>query len=288
MRKRFLLSLSCTILSLSIWGIDLSQVRFHNEASDTTRLNNLLSDINAMHLSDPGERVLSAGKAFLGTPYVPNTLEGNPELLTVNLDELDCTTFMETALAMAITIGERRTSWRDYIYNLERIRYRNGKINGYPSRLHYFSDWAVDNMHKGFVKDVTPAFNKCSYVIKTIDFMSSNADKYEALSDSINLAGIKTVEMGFRGYRSPYIKTVDVASKSIADGFKNGDIVAFILKDKSLDVGHVGIIIIEDGVPYLLHASSGEGKVTISKNTLADYLKRHRNYMGVRVLRIEE
>lgn len=277
------------VMALQAQAIDMSQIRFHNEATDTTRLNNLLADVANMRLSTPGDRVAAAGKAFLGTPYVAHTLEGEPEMLTINLDELDCTTFLETAVAVALTVGERRNSWRDYVFNLERLRYRNGELNGYPSRLHYLSDWAVNNMHMGLIKDVTPTFDHYAYVIKTLDFMSANADKYEALADSANLAGIKTVEMGYRSHRFPYIKTTDVGSKSTKQELRNGDLIAFILKDKSLDSGHVGIIVKDQGgEPRLMHASSAAGKVVISDISLDEYLKKNRNYIGIRVLRVED
>ncbi len=289
MLKKLLIAYVAALVWTQASAIDMSQVRFHNEASDTSRLTALLADVANMRLATPGERVVAAGRAFLGTPYVAHTLEGSPEMLTINLDELDCTTFMETAVAMALTVGERRNSWRDYVFNLERLRYRSGTLNGYPSRLHYLSDWVVDNQHLGLVKDVTPMFDKYSYVIKTLDFMSTNASKYEALADSANLAGIKTVEMGYRSHRFPYIKTADAASKSTMADLRNGDIVAFILKDKSLDAGHVGIIVKDEkGVPRVMHASSAAGKVVISDISLAEYLKKNHNYIGFRVLRVED
>ena len=43
----------------------------------------------------------------------------------------------------------------DFIKNLETIRYRNGVLDGYPSRLHYFTDWIRNNEQKGLVRDIT-------------------------------------------------------------------------------------------------------------------------------------
>ena len=121
-----------------------TEVRFHNEKSDTTRLTTLLDRAAKMKFKSPEERVAFFGRQFIGTPYGAHTLEGEQEILTVNLDSLDCTTFVETAMALAYTIVEQRTSWRDFIYNLRRLRYRNGEVDGYPSRLHYIADWVVD------------------------------------------------------------------------------------------------------------------------------------------------
>ncbi len=285
--RRLAVSLAA-VAAMHAQAVDYASVRFNNEATDTLRINEVLNHLAQLNLSKPGDIVAAAGYQFVGAPYAANTLEGEDEYLTVNMEEFDCTTFVDNALALAMTINERRESWRDFLYNLESERYRNGTLKGYPSRLHYISDWAVDNMHRGNIKDATPTFPKCSYVIKNLDYMSSHADKYAALADSANLAGIKEVEMGYRSYRFPYIKTVDVSNKKVVPDFRNGDILAFVLKDKSLDVGHMGIVVIKDGAPYVMHASMSLGKVVVTDAPLAEFLKKNRNFIGVRVFRLAD
>ena len=39
--------------------------------------------------------------------------------------------------------------------NLQKIRYRDGVIDGYTSRLHYTSDWIENGVRQGFLEDVT-------------------------------------------------------------------------------------------------------------------------------------
>lgn len=262
-----------------------SQTIFHNEASDTTRLNDMLIEVLAAKPA-PGDAVVMFADKFVGTPYVGGTLEGDSEALRVNLDQLDCTTFAETMMALAMTVDEKRSSWRDFVYNLRNLRYRDGKVNGYPSRLHYIADWAVDNIHRGNFKDVTAQFPRCSYVVKTIDFMSANASKYPALADSANLAQIKRVEIPYRRHRFPLIKTRDLAMKDVGQAFRNGDIVAFTSTVDNLDVSHMGIISMRDGEPYVIHASSSAGKVVVSDVPLDKFVKRNRNFTGVRVFRL--
>lgn len=266
----------------------LANVRFHNEATDTTRINEILIDTYEQNFKDMGERNAYLAKKFIGVPYVGGTLEGSPELVTVNLDELDCTTFVDVVAALSYTVGEGRTSWRDFIYNLERLRYRGGELNGYASRLHYICDWVVDNIHRGNIEDATRMFPRTNYVVRSIDFMSANRDKYPALADSAEFARIKNVEIGYRNHRFPYIKTTDLAAKETKAAFRDGDIVALVTSAKNLDVTHMGIIIKKDGEPYLLHASSSNGKVEISERPLADYMKRNRSLIGVRVLRLRD
>ncbi len=49
----------------------------------------------------------------------------------------------------------------------------------------------------------------------------------------------------------------------------------------------MGLVIFENGEPYLLHASSTDGKVEISQRPLADYMKRSRTVIGLRIARLK-
>lgn len=90
--------------------------------------------------SNESDPMLRIGKSYLGTRYVANTLDRNEvEQLVINTKEVDCLTFVEYTLAQALG-----SSFAD---NLQRIRYRDGIINGYPSRLHYTSDWILSLIH---------------------------------------------------------------------------------------------------------------------------------------------
>ena len=273
-------ALSCAF-SFKAEAVMPAEVRFHNEAVDTTKITNTLIELDSRQLDSPEALVAAAGECFLGTPYVAGTLEGNPEQLTVNTEELDCTTFVETALALALTVENHRTSWRDYINTLEQLRYRNGRVNGYPSRLHYISDWIVDNTHRGNLIEVTERIGRADSKIKTLDYMSSHRDAYPALADSANYAGVKNVEIGYRSHKYPYIKSTNIGSAQL----KDGDVVALTTNAQGLDVTHLGIIKLVNGVPHLMHASSKQKKVIIDDLPLADYLRRNRT-QGIRVIRL--
>jgi len=266
-------------------------VRFHDEASDTTKITHILTTVLDEPSRTPGERVERIGRMLLDVPYVAHTLEspaGEDEVLTINIDELDCTTFVETVIAMAITVGENRSSWRDYVYNLERIRYRGGHLDGYTSRLHYIAEWILDNTYRGNFHEVTDHFPQVSYVTKTIDFMSHHRNSYTALADSANYDKIRHVEDGLSNHRYPYIKTSNLKSKATKDAFNTGDIVALTSKLKDLDVTHMGIVVKIDGEPYLMHASSSLGKVVITTVPLSDFMARNRSLTGLRVIRLTE
>lgn len=285
LRHRLILFALANLTALLSSAIN-PNIRFHDETNDTTRITCILTEVLAEDPGTPGKRIEMIGRKFLGTPYVAHTLEGDTEMLTVNLDQLDCTTFVETVTALAATVGENRSSWQDFVYNLEQLRYRNGRMDGYSSRLHYIADWVVNNSYMGIIKDAAPSFPKVNYITKSIDFMSRNRDKYPALADSTEFEKIKNIENGFRNHRFPYIKSFDLNDQATKASFKTGDVVALTSTLKNLDVTHMGIIVMIDNEPYLMHASSSLGKVVITEVPLADFMKRNRHLTGLRVLRL--
>ena len=275
------------LIPFTLRGVTPSQIRWHNESTDTTKITKLLIQATDFSASNPNELMEFIGRQFVGMPYKSGTLEMEPETLTINLDEFDCTTFIETVTALALTIEDRKNSWQDFANNLESLRYRQGEANGYASRLHYFSDWIVTNTHRGYIKEVTDRIPQSDSQIKTLDYMSHNRASYPALKDSATFEGIKNMEVGYRSHRFPYIKSARLTSKPVTNALKGGDIVALTTKTGGLDVNHVGLIVIEKDGPHLLHASSREGKVVVYKLPLAEYMRKSSNLTGIRVIRLQ-
>ena len=131
--RRIITLLYIAVVSAALTGNTYAsfpgEVRWHNETADTTKINRILIDASILADKTPNELMAYIGMRFEGTPYVAGTLEGDPEMLTVNLDEMDCTTFVETVSAMVLTIKERRNSWQDFLYNLEQLRYQIGRAS---------------------------------------------------------------------------------------------------------------------------------------------------------------
>lgn len=262
---------------------------FGDIGRDTTEINAVLAEIVAARPASTNEAVAIAGKHFIGVPYVGHTLEGDTEVLRVYTDKLDCTTYAETAAALAKTAMSGRNSWRDFIYNLKNIRYRNGEIDGYASRLHYISDWVANNRYRGNLKDVTQQLPGAKEVIKTVEFMSANRRRYPALADNDSLyMRIKDIESAYKNHRYFHIPTRALGSKDVQSALREGDIVGLTSTLKDLDVTHMGIIVFKDGVPYLMHASSSLGRVTVSDEPLAEFMRRNRHFAGIRVIRLAD
>jgi hypothetical protein len=167
--------------------------------------------------------IVKIGTYFNGTPYVANTLETEPEQLVVNLRGMDCTTFAENCLAIAKTIQSENLTFEQFTEELKNVRYRNGKIDGYPSRLHYFSDWIFNNQQKKLVNDVSKIIAATPYD-KEIDFMSTHPDSYKQLKDSAELVNrIAEQENDINSRQLFYIPENKIAE--VEDKLMDGDIV---------------------------------------------------------------
>ncbi len=270
------------ILLLFIFSLALSVSLVAQSAEDSLIFRQYKAQINSKLPLD--KVIVETAKFFLGKSYVANTLEGNDtEKLVVNLQELDCTTFVETSLALAKTAKSKDFSLENFTQQLTKIRYRGGKLNQYPSRLHYFSDWIFDNQQKGIVKDITKSVGGDS-IRFNIGFMSKNPDKYKALaahSEFITIIADQEKVINQRTYF--YIPKAKIAS--ISCKIKSGDIIAITTSYKGLDISHVGFAIWQGKELHFLHASSQFKKVIISEKTLADYVTGVKSNTGIIVLR---
>lgn len=228
------------------------------------------------------------GDSFIGVDYEAGTLDKNDEeQLVVHLSGLDCYTLVDNTIAIsrAIRFGESR--FDAYLKELENIRYRDGKLDGYISRLHYVTDWIYDLSKRGILRDVTSEIGGVPYK-KTINFMSENADKYTQLKgNEENIARIKSIEeaINFRHYF--YIPQSEIAS--MEDKINNGDIIALTTSIKGLDIVHVGIAVrLIDNRIHLLHAPNVGYKVQHTKKPLADYVTGNKSQTGIMVFRAAE
>ena len=234
-----------------------------------------------------GEVIGIVGRQFLGKPYEPNTLEQpGAEQLVVNLRSFDCVTYVENVLALARCVKKNRLSFDAFQQELQTVRYRNGYINGYAGRLHYFTDWIDDNQKKKILKDVTRELGGGPYH-KTIDFMTSHRDLYRQLANDSAFNQMKTIEETL-SHRSLYFIPTS-AFHNPHSAIQTGDIIAITTKQNGLDVAHTGIAVrLEDGSLHYLHAPNIKDTVRISQETLSAYVQKHSSFTGIVVSRAVE
>lgn len=238
-------------------------------------------DLNKKPINDV---IAEIGKSFLGLDYEAHTLEREgKEQLVVHLTGLDCTTFLENALVFARCIKSGKTSFDNYQAELTKVRYREGKLDGYPSRLHYFSDWIFDNNNKGVVRDVTKEIGGKPYN-KKINFMTKNRKEYTQISSNDEYySAIKDIEARINSRQHYYIPKEDV--KNVEGKIKNGYLIAITSGLDGMDIAHVGIAVkLDDGRIHFMHAPIVGSKVQITDKPLADYLMKNKKQTGIMVM----
>lgn len=224
---------------------------------------------------------------FLDKPYVASTLDQNKnESLVVNLREFDCVTFIESCLALVLTLKAENPSFEKFCDSLQSIRYRNGIIKGYTSRLHYTSDWICENERNGFFEDVS---GKCGGVkmIKEVSFMTKNTHLYKQLaSDSSCISEMKEIEKNLNK-RHRYVVLLSSYISDAQENIKSGNIIAFATKINGLDYSHIGIAYWREGELHFIHASSKEKKVIVDEKPLSLYCKQSKTCSGISVLNVK-
>jgi hypothetical protein len=248
----------------------------------------LLEEIFKLHSEDTEtpmpELMVKVGRFFLETPYVAHTLETEEkEQLIVNLRELDCTTYAENCLALARAIKSGNHSLEQFTTELQMIRYRDGKINGYPSRLHYFCDWIHNNQGKKLIENSPEHMPLCTFS-KEINFMSNHPESYRQIKEDSALIGVFAAqEKRISAREMFFLAEEDVAE--LEDLLMDGDIVGITTSIDGLAIQHVGILVRVDERIHLMHASSSAMKVVLSENTLEDYLLNSKSATGIMLAR---
>lgn len=278
------MKLNLILITTIFWaGIISAQNSISFTEEDKDILSEIFEKIDDAQNTPVNEIVVLTGQLLLETPYAPNTLEIDKEQLVINLRELDCTTFAENCLAIARCIKSGNKTFEEYASQLQKIRYRNGIINGYPSRLHYFSDWIFENDKNGYLKDVSKPIGNIPYPIE-VNFMGTHPSSYKQLEgNELNIKTIQEKEEEICTRKMYYIPKGNI--KLFEPKLRDGDIVGITTSIEGLDITHVGILIRKNGRIHLMHASSKAKKVIVSENILEEYLNESTTATGIMVAR---
>ncbi|WP_026954783.1 N-acetylmuramoyl-L-alanine amidase-like domain-containing protein [Algoriphagus vanfongensis] len=255
-------------------------------AESRERLEGFLDKINSSNWekTSPNERIVEIGSWFLETPYVEKTLEiPGPEQLVINVQGVDCTTFLESVVTLARISQKGEVNFEAFEKELEQLRYRNGKNQGYVSRLHYFSDWIYENQRKGILSNITQSIGGIRYENHPT-FMTENPQYYPQLSQKENVEQLQNIEAAIRIRDYYFIPKAQISQ--VESQIKSGDLIAITTSMDNLDMVHVGFAIEKNGRIHLMHASSKNKKVEISELPLHDYLAGNRSQSGIMVARL--
>ncbi len=212
------------------------------------------------------------GIQFIGKPYRANALSSsNPEELVADLTSFDCVTFIENSLALVHAAGDES----GYRTALVHFRYAGDSVQ-YEKRYHYFSD----------------AMRQLGYpLLGSRDILQKLPKSFSFLSNylaskqhgQINLALLRSRESELA--KKDFYFTPNALVDRLLPLLESGDLVGLVSKNPAIDFLHTGMVYRKDGKVYLLHASQEFKRVMVSKETLGDYLKTHRQFIGVSAFR---
>ena len=254
-----------------------------------------LADAEGLDTLPIGQAIAALGRTFVGATYTPGTLEApGPEHIVVNLLELDCVTFIENVWALtrfhrAQGVGalddpeSARAAYEGY---LEDIRYRDGRLDRYPSRLHYFSDWLWNHEDRGHLTLIAGDLGGVADE-EPIDFMSTHPDAYRQLAEPAFLDEVRTREASLNA-RGPRIFLPQAAIAAVESEIRDGDLIAATSTVGGLDIAHTGIAIWQNGRLHLLHAPLVGKSVEISEAPLAVRIQGIGGQDGILVARLTE
>lgn len=235
----------------------------------------------SQYSSLPDDKLLvETARYFIGTPYVAGTLEQIPERLTINLHQTDCILFVEMCLGFVQVLKLPEPTFDDFCDIIKNMRYRNGVVKGYDSRIHYTSEWIMQNEKNDILKEISRDYGK--ELNQTFSYMSNHPDSYPQLRDSYDMTmRIRRIEESLNSQGPLYYIPSDMLKKAVENkSIHDGDIICFVTPIEGLDISHVAIAYHHNSALHFIHASSKEKKVVIEKKTLLDYTKN-----GIRVLR---
>ena len=212
--------------------------------------------LSAQNVAGLAARLEYFSRMMIGTPYrlgpmgesYLDSIENKP---IVYMDSVDCVTFVEHVLAMALSPNEN-----EIFPLLQRIRYRDGIID-YMHRKHFLlADWVGEGKFARPMK-----FPVDTTVVRTMPkqaFFKAKKLRY-AVPDS-------PMEMRFL----PYRRAVELASKPYHGPFLVTG-VAFVANTNDLDATHTGLVVFRQGeLPLLRHAAF---KKQVMELPLKEYLE---------------
>lgn len=239
-----------------------------------------------------GEVMGKVAKELKGTPYLANTLDQSidEEVPLVDMNALDCVTFFETTLDFARVIKRNVASPLVLLKEIRLTRYRDGKVGDYSSRLHYTTDWFVDNEKKGVVKILSSLPGAEAFTQK-VDFMTKHPNSYKQLAADSKL--IEKMQVFEQNINKRSLKFIPVDKVSAIEPLlKTGDIIGLCTNINGLDITHTGIIFRDtDGKAHFMDASSRKDvmKVLIESLPIGEMLeqnkKRSATLTGIMVAR---
>ena len=257
-------------------------------SEDTLKVSQILAKLQGVE-PKLGTRVVAAAEELIDTPWANPSDNDSIGTIVINLHGFDRMGLVNTALALAKASLHHVPVERQYELAFENYSRRKGEDDGFTSQLFYGSDWIVDNIYRGNVKEMTEYIGGGGFKAKTLDYMSRHADEFPAMKNPDVKDKVGMIEMGYRSHRIPHLKKQSIGNKDVKEMFQDGDIVIMLSNEIDYDVYDIGFVKMKDGEPYLIHISHDSGKVVEDPYPLTRLFKLEaQHFYGYRWLRPEE
>ena len=213
--------------------------------------------LDAQNVSGLNNRLDYFSKILIGTPYKLGPMgEGHLDSIEnkplVYLDSVDCVTYLEHVVALAMAKSER-----SLYRQLQRLRYKGSKVS-FLTRKHYLLD---DWIGEGKYAKVIPMENEIS-ITRTMpkkEFFKNHNVKFTGKETPLKIRYM------------PLDKAIEMAKKTYKGTMKVLGVGIVGTSDK-IDLTHTGFVIFMPGQkPVLRHASSQKKQVV--EVPLAEYLE---------------
>jgi hypothetical protein len=231
-----------------------------------------------------GQLIGKIAMEFKGTPYVGFTLEVSKdnEACVVNLKGLDCVTFFEDSLCMARMIKKGKRTPADLLAEVQFTRYRGGKAGDFTSRLHYTTDWLIDNEKKGVIKILAPELPGARPFTQKVGIMSRHPENYRQLAAHPEMVPkIRAMEDEINARSLMYLPMNQLAADEHL--IQTGDIVGVCTTERGIDIAHTGLCMKDSaGVVHFMDASSKRSSMKVTYEIdIAKCLNWSRQLTGV-------
>lgn len=229
------------------------------------------------------ELMLNQAVQHIGKPYLDHPLDAKrEESLVTRMDSFDCVTFIEDVLSKSLGAFVGHPDMSDSF--LLTLRYREGRIAGYESRIHYISEWLMQAEKNGYGKNISELLQGKTRQ-KKINFMSEHLSMYPKLHSKKILDAIRNSEANLSKMPVTYIPKPMV--KNIENQLLPGDILAFTTNVPGLDIIHTAIIFKVNSHAQMIHASSKNKKIEVSELSVHRWMDENKNCDGLIVFRPE-
>ncbi len=273
------------LVGIAMIGTAACAQRFHCEA-DTARAMEIIREFYNPG-GDPAKICGPIAAKLTGVAYVPISKEDSVGHAEIRLDGFDEFAFVNMVAALAKTAtspGYARP--KDLEIMLEKLTFRHGEADGFPTRMMYGGDWIVDNRARGNVKELTENYSE-HFKTKSLDWVGRHRDEFAALKDSATYERLRMVEFGYRTFKIPHMKRESSDWKQVNPEIQDGDLIMLLSPQPDMDVWEMGYVVRRDDGLHFIHASERDGKVVEESEPLGRYIKRHaKETYGWRWLRI--